>query len=393
MKNVFIQNNFFCRSRALDIHRITIFLKENGYAIVDKPELADYILLSTCGTVDAVVEKSIKQIIDISKYDAELYVIGCLPDTDYDLMKSVYSGKYIRNIELRSLDKIFNCKIPFSNFENIQFEIINSEINIEVCRGCYEKCAYCAINKAIGTVKSMSLSICKEKIIDSINKGVKRIVLGGDNIGPYGIDIGTNLSELLLSIDWPRDSHILRFNNLHPRYLVSNKEAILKLVNQGVIGLLKVPIQSGCQETLNAMNRVCKIENVITIFQKVKEIDPSVIIMTDIIVGYPGETRKDLQETIDVTSANIDLARVFKFSSKRSTKAEMLEQSKGLSEEEKVDNIYFFIESMEKAGYYIDINDDFVYTICRPVESFNYENPFSDGVIKLFHREKENKKR
>lgn len=389
MKNVFIQNKFFCRSRSLDIHRITLFLQENGYSIVEEPELADYILLSTCGTVDPVVEKSIKQINEMSKYDAELYVIGCLPDTDLDVMKSVYSGKYIRNVELNSLDEIFQSKVPFSKFENIQFDIVNSEMDIEVCRGCYEKCAYCAINKAIGTVKSMSLSTCQEKIKDALNKGVKRIVLGGDNLGPYGHDIGTNLSELLLSIDWPKDSHILRLNNLHPRYLGYNKDAILQLVNQGVIGLLKVPIQSGSQETLNAMRRACKIDEVTDILQKVKNIDPSVIVMTDIIVGYPGETKKNLQETIEFSIANIDLARVFMFSTKRSTQAEVLEKTVGLSKEEKENHMSIYIESAKEAGYFIDINDDFVYTICRPVDAFSEMNPFSDGIVELFHSEKD----
>ena len=77
------------------------------------------------------------------------------------------------------------------------------------------------------------------------------------------------------------------------------------------------------------------------------------------------------------------------FSTKKSTQAEVLEKTVGLSKEEKENHMLVYIESAKEAGYFIDINDDFVYTICRPVDTFSETNPFSEGIVKLFHNEKD----
>ena len=350
--------------------------------LVDKPQNADYLLLSTCGTADSVTQKSIRQIEDLGAYHGELIVIGCLPDTDREKMDEVFTGRFVKNTEMYRLDEIFHTKRPFSEFEDIQMSISNSEYYIEICRGCVEHCAYCAIRKAVGPIKSTPLRSCVSQINAAIAAKPERLIIGAENIGAYGYDIKTNLAELLDNIDFPEGSLLVRLNNFHPRYLIKYSDTIIRMLKKRTIGLLKIPVQSGNQRILDLMNRRYSIKTLGSLLDEIKVIDESVIIMTDIIVGFPGETLDSLKETCEFIKRHLDIGRIFVFTTKANTKASLLPDQ--LEQKEKENMLQVLLDYLRLNEYVININDDFVHTFCRVTSSFDENNPYNGGVRELF---------
>lgn len=380
--SVYLQNHFFCRTRALDLYRIRQYLLDNQYSIVDQPDTAEYLIVSTCGTVEQSTKKSIKQIEDLQRYDGEIIVIGCLPDTDEKEMDAVFKGKSIRNVDLNSLDRIFMKTNSYDQYKRMQTDVQNEEFCIEICRGCTEQCSYCAIRKAVGDLESLPVNECKTHIDHALSKRVKKIVLGAENSGAYGLDLGTNLSILLKSIELPKNSHILRINNLHPRYLVANIEAIKSHIENKTIGLLKVPIQSGSQNVLNAMKRNCSIDNIVKCISNIREKDSSVIFMTDIIIGFPGEENEDIKNTLEIVKRYFDIGRIFLFTPKANTEASFIKDSTNLFEKQK--RLEYFLNTLSEYGMKVGMNDDSIHTFSKNHELFDINNPYTQDVFKLF---------
>lgn len=382
--SVYLQNNFFCRTRALDLYRIQKYLLDNNYNIVDKPDMAEYIIVSTCGTVEQSTIKSIKQIEELQKYKGVLIVIGCLPDTDTKEMNAVFKGRSIRNVDLCRLDEIFFRTHSYREYEAIQMEMQNGEFCLEICRGCVERCSYCAIRNAVGDLKSLPVNECKKHIDISLSQHVKKIVLGAENAGAYGLDLGVSLSDLLYTINLPSNSHILRINNLHPRFLIRNIEAIKSHAANKTIGLLKIPIQSGSQKVLDSMRRIYNIGEVINCISDIRNIDNSIIFMTDIIIGFPGEEIEDVHVTLEVVKRYFDIGRIFLFTPKINTEANLYKDNISFFEKKK--RLSNFVKMLNEYGMVIGINDDLINTFSRKIEEFDLNNPYAQDAINLFNK-------
>lgn len=380
--SVYIQNDFFCRTRALDIYRIQKYLLDNKYSLVGKPDTAEYLIVSTCGTVEQSTNKSIKQIQELQKYQGVLIVTGCLSDTDTKELDAVFKGRSIRNVDLYKLDEIFFRTHSYREYESIQMEEQNGEFCIEICRGCVERCSYCAIRNAVGDLKSLPINECKKHIDASLIKHVKKIVLGAENAGAYGIDLGVSLSDLLYTINLPQNSHILRINNLHPRFLVTNIEAIKSHVANKTIGLLKIPIQSGSQRVLDSMRRTYNIRDVINCISDIRHMDNSIIFMTDIIIGFSGEELEDVQTTLEIVKQYFDIGRIFLFTPKINTDASLYKDNINIFEKNK--RLSNFVNELNKYGMVVGINDDSINTFSRKREEFDLNNPYAQDAINLF---------
>ena len=364
------------------MNTIVKYLTANKYVIVASPQEANYIMLTTCCSVDSVTDKSLAQIAQLLTYDAELIILGCLPDTDMERMKDVFKGRYIRNVEMEKIDELFGGEIPFSAFIDLPVELQNGELSLEICRGCIEQCSYCIIRKAIGPLKSKSLNYCVEQVMQAIKNGAKKIVIGAENVGAYGKDINTSFSTLLRAIEIPDQSHMLRINNLNPKYLKENQSMIMQLSSSGKLGLLKTPIQSGSQKILDQMRRLYDINEVKNILLDVKKNDESTITMTDIIIGFPGETQADFSATLSfVLSSKIDIGRVFTYTAKKGTLAAEMENQ--ISEPLKVSRLRIFNEQLSRENYIININDDIISTFSRK-RKYETNNPFSRDIGDLF---------
>jgi tRNA A37 methylthiotransferase MiaB len=337
-----------CNRRQLDAERVASFFVHNGFYLVSNPKEADVIFLVTCAVSTKRENSSIGRINHLKKYHGELIVGGCLPAINEKRLLSVFSGRSISTSELPKIDNYFQgMKIKFSElgdankyfpsyskilsreFAEIAWNkfrslrmlslkyIVRKEIPrivsmltkktslqtipypIRISWGCNQKCSYCGIRAAVGRLHSKPLEICREEFLEGIREGYKEFEVIADDVGAYGIDIGKNFPDLLNELfDISGEYHVLIWN-LSPMWLVHNQDEFLPILQKQRINRIHYPAQSGSQNILKAMNRYSDVQKTIESLLFLRKHSSGLSITTDLIIGYPGETEVDVDETIE----------------------------------------------------------------------------------------------
>jgi len=177
----------------------------------------------------------------------------------------------------------------------------NNFYSIKISEGCLGNCSYCTIKKAIGKLKSKPL----DKIIKEIKKINSKkeywINIQSSDSGSYGLDINSNLKNLFEEILKQNPKICFSFiQDLHPKWLCKYKKTFFKLSKAKKIDSILTPFQSGSNKILKLMNRKQNINEYIEVLNKMKKLNPSLRIRTQIIVGFPKETEKDFKKTLEV---------------------------------------------------------------------------------------------
>jgi tRNA A37 methylthiotransferase MiaB len=395
-----------CERRKLDAKRIRTYLIKNGYTIINRPDNADIIIFIGCAVLDKPTDISLKKIKEFQKYNAELIVAGCLPAIESDALSKIFNGKILITEDLNKypekLDQIFyKNKIPFRDigdentfFRNINinniydsisyyigkidvFNKINYKIKmyilkqifgeiyvlyrflikqdfsyqIRVSWGCPEKCSYCSINKAIGSLQSKTIDQCIKEFKKGLTLGYKNIVLTGDNVGAYGIDIDKSFTGLLDKItDIPGNYNIMILN-FHPRWVIRYIDNLEKILIKNKITCIDIPIQSGNERILKLMNRYSDIEKIKDTCIRIKKITKQKLILgTDIIIGFPTETEKEFNDTLNfIKEVDFHIGTAIKYSCKIGTKAENIKEK--VNEKEINKRFNFAKKYLKKLNY------------------------------------------
>lgn len=340
-----------CQMNEHDSEKISWILEKMGYIPTDDIEDSDLIIYNTC----------------LVRENAELKVYGKLgalkelkrrkPETILGICGCMMQRKEIRDVILkkyRHVDLIFGTnninKLPElintyyqtgSTVVDIVDDIHHIDENIGANRkftykafvnimyGCNNFCTYCIVPYTRGREKSRE----PEHIIDEIeklaNNGCKEVTLLGQNVNSYGktLDRSYNFANLLRDVNKISGIERIRFMTSHPKDL--SDELICAMAEcENVCEHLHLPVQSGSNRILKAMNRNYTKEDYLTLVDKIRRAIPNIALTTDIIVGFPGETEDDAKETLDlVQKAKYDSAFTFLYSVREGTKAaEMKEQ-------------------------------------------------------------------
>jgi len=379
-KKVFIYN-MACQRRSIDAKTISQYFRENNYEIVDDPKDANYIIFFTCAFINEIADRCINTITKLQKYDAELIVAGCLPDIDQEKLKKVFDGKIIPTKNLNVVDEIFTdsdtklSKIyeqnriwrnfnPFGvsvqpakifkriiqkskligrvyNYikenilrkyfsENLIFSqlVIAHETSyiIMIGRGCIHNCSYCAIKRAVGPLKSKSIDQCVREFKEGLNQGYTEFVLTSDDVGVYGLDIKTNFSELLDALTNIEGNYSIIMANTHPRWVIKYIDNLERIFARKKIKSILISVQSGSPRILKLMKRNVQIDALVDAVARLKKACPELEIVSHFIVGFPGETEEDFQDTLDIVKKiQFDRALVFKYSDVNDTEASKIE--------------------------------------------------------------------
>jgi tRNA A37 methylthiotransferase MiaB len=167
-----------------------------------------------------------------------------------------------------------------------------------VATGCRNACTYCAIRFAKGAVVSEP----REQVLEDVRRGIaagnQRIVLVGDDTGSYGLDRGTDLGELLGDLTALPGEFGLHVRNLEPMGLLRVFDRLKAAVASGRIRAITVPIQSGSDRILGAMGRKYRREPIMEALAELRRLNPELLILTHVLVGFPGETREDFRDTL-----------------------------------------------------------------------------------------------
>lgn len=331
----------------------------------------------------------IKKIIERKNKNAELVIAGCLSSINEKRLSELGKFETISPRTLYKLDKIIDSKIkiddlrdPFtlSGYENGEIvqdqgrNLIQKRSKLRILRiiyfkffkwysaftktyrkktksipynvwtemyskktkliriawGCLGNCSYCAIKFATGQLLSKPFKKIIEEFDEGFNRGYRKFCLVGADIGCYGLDIGTNFVELLKEIFkqfQQRDSYKIILFETNIRWILKYFDEFIGILkeNPEKIESIVCPIQSGSDKILTLMRREHETSEVITSLQRIKKEAPNLKLITDIIVGFPGETEEDFKKTIElVKRIKFDTIQVFIYGDKVNTEASKL---------------------------------------------------------------------
>ena len=330
-----------CKVNQYESEAIAELLEAEGLVQTHNNEPCDLYIINTC-TVTGESDRKARQMIRraITKNpEAYRLVTGCLAETDIESVKAIQGVDYVCGnadktkiasaaIELlkkgsKAQEAI--CAVtdintaPFENISIAKFDRTRAYIKIE--DGCESHCTYCIIPKARGKIRSKPFAEVIAEVRKLTEGGCREIVLTGIETGSYGRDIGSSLAELLEAVDKIEGIGRIRLGSLDPSIMKGDfVERISRL--ESLAHHFHISMQSGCNEILRAMKRKYNAEMALKSIELIKKAMPDACFTTDFIVGFPGESETNFQETMEFAKkANFLMMHVFPYSKRQGTPA------------------------------------------------------------------------
>lgn len=312
-----------CQMNAHDSEKIAGMLETMGYIESPTEENANFVIYNTCCIRENAEEKVYGRLGRLKYYknknkDMKIALCGCMTQQDIVIEKLQKSYKFI--------DIVFGTfnlyKLPELLYHSLETEgtlfdiweaageIVEDiptvyknafQASVNVTYGCENYCAYCIVPYVRGKERSRNPEDIINEIQKLVNNGTKEVMLLGQNVNSYGKNLKTpiSFSKLLQKINAIEGLERIRFMTSHPKDL--SDELIETIKNcKKVCNYIHLPIQSGSDEILKRMNRHYTKQKYLELVKKLREAVPDITISTDIIVGFPGETEQDFEQTLDV---------------------------------------------------------------------------------------------
>ena len=302
-----------------------------GFESSHDAENANVIVLNTC-TVTHVADRKARQKIRSLKRvnpDAVVVVTGCYAENNPAVLKEMPEIDLVLGNTQKSyiigavLDKFFpnlSSTDLFPQFQLSEFSARNRAM-VKIQEGCNQICAYCIVPKVRGRERSIPVNTIVNKINTLNDLGYKEVVLTGTQLGTYGFDlVNTSISDLISAIIAKTNIPRIRVSSLQPHEITG--ELLELWENNRLCPHFHIPLQSGSNDVLKNMRRRYTSDTFLSSLDTVKSTIRNVAITTDVIVGFPGETLKDFEQTREICmkSGFSDL-HVFKFSRRPGTSA------------------------------------------------------------------------
>ena len=343
-----------CQMNEHDGERIKGVLSKEGMIGTDNIEEASLIILNTCAIRENAHDKVFGFLGLVKKlkenHDILLGIWGCMAQEESVVNEIMNKYKYVDFVfgthNLNNMIKVINDRIT-NNKQNIEVYSILGDICenipekrdskysawVDIQLGCDKFCTYCIVPYTRGTQRSRRKENIIKEIIDLKENGYLEVTLLGQNVNAYGKDLyeDYNLANLLLDVSKTGIPRI-RFVTSHPWDFTDEMIDVISKCDN-VMPYVHLPIQSGSDRILKLMGRRYTKEEYVSLYNKIREKVKDVSITTDIIVGFPGETEEDFEETINVVNeCKFDGAFTFAFSPREGTPASKLKDNTSLEE-------------------------------------------------------------
>lgn len=349
---------FGCQQNEADAEKICGFLKLLGFNFTDDILVADLILFETCAVRHTAEEKilaNIGNLKNIKKANPNIFIAicGCMVEQEniknyinekFGFVDFICGAKSVENFPELFYEKLTGEKL--NNFCNVPI-LQKNKFNawVPIISGCNNFCSYCIVPYVRGREKSRDfneiLSDCKK----FIKNGSKIITLLGQNVNSYFYN-NLNFSDLLKEIDKIDGEFTIRFMTSHPKDF--NKNLVDTLANlKHFSGHLHLPVQSGNNRILKLMNRKYTREEYIEKINYAREKIKNLVITSDIIVGFPGETNLEFEDTVSLIQ-KIKFASIFNFIYSPRVGTAAFNMQDNISHEEKVKRISKIIKIQEE---------------------------------------------
>jgi len=326
---IFIKT-FGCQANYADSEVLAGILVENKFKLTNSTKDANIIIVMSCGVKQPTQSHVISFIKSIPK-TKKIYVGGCLPKI-INLNNLNIDGLFDTNSITKILELINKKhRILFSDKKESRIlkKRIRKDIGIVIIsQGCQGNCTYCGTKFARGNLKSYTINKIKKEIQNFVKQGCKTIHLSSQDNGCYGLDIKTNLPNLLEEIIKIKGDFKIRIGMINPEYALKFLKPLIKIYkNEKIIKFIHIPVQSGSNKVLKEMQRKYNVNDFKKIIKAFRKEFPNISISTDIIAGYPTETEKDFQDTLNLLKEiKPEVLNISKFSSIQKTKASKLKQ-------------------------------------------------------------------
>ena len=346
----FYIKTYGCQMNLRDSDAATAMLCEKGYTVVENEEEADVIILNTCTVRGKAEDKAIGKLGFLKRLKRKnenllLGIMGCAAQRMGDeLFEKVPHLDFIIGTEqLHKLPEIVEEELSYRHkFVDVghQSDVLNSmgahhkleekrSEFVSIMRGCDRFCTYCIVPHVRGREKSRTQEDVVKEVRELAESGVVEVTLLGQNISAYGLDgikppIDPNNSpfaRLLEAVSEIEGIKRIRFTSPHPAYF---NDELIETIGRlpKVCSGIHLPLQSGSNKILKKMNRPYTAEEFLEIVRKLKQHKPGITFSTDIIVGFPGESDEDFEETRRVfNDVEFDNAYIFKYSPRHGTAA------------------------------------------------------------------------
>ena len=264
-----------------DSERMAVRLEKKGYQPIKKIERADLVLINVCSIRQSAVNRVYSRVkkIRFQKPKSKIILTGCILEKDKKKLKD-------------QVDEIW----PIINLKAKTKHQCSQSAFVPIMTGCDNFCSYCVVPHTRGREYSRPAQEIIEEVNDLVKKGYKEITLLGQNVNSYQ---GQNFPKLLKSINNIPGNFQIKFMTSHPKDM---SDKLIKTIAQSekISKEIHLPIQSGDNEILKKMNRGYTVEDYKNLAKKIRQKIPKAEISTDIIVGFPSETKKQFQNTVNL---------------------------------------------------------------------------------------------
>lgn len=356
-KNVYIKT-FGCQMNEYDSQKLQKILQD-GYSPVDRPADADLILINTCSVRDKPEQKLYSMLGEMSRYKKKrpellIGVGGCVAQQEgeniarrsqnVDFVFGTHNLSLVPSlIERRQNGMGQQVAVDYRDeWEELPAGFVDKDkvsVLVSISRGCNKNCTYCIVPTTRGKEVSRPIAEIEREIRIAAHRGAREVVLLGQTVNSYGLDLKPRLkfSQLLERIAAIEQIQRIRFTSPHPQEV---KQDFIDLVssNPKICQHIHMPLQSGSDRILKAMNRNYRREKYLKIIHALKDKVPDMAITTDIIVGFPGESEEDFRQTLEVMDiVQFENSYSFMFSPRPGTKAATLREE--LSHAQKLERL------------------------------------------------------
>lgn len=341
----FFTQTFGCQMNARDSEKLLGILKDIGYVESDDEESADFVIYNTCTVRENAnlrVYGRLGQLKKVKRNNHEMIIAmcGCMMQEPEVVEKIKSSYKFV-DVVFGTFNIFKLAELLYNRFtsdeqiidiwdstKEVVEELPTSrkypfKSGVNIMFGCNNFCTYCIVPYVRGREKSREPKEIVREIERLVADGVKEVMLLGQNVNSYGKTLEDNVTfaELLSEIAKVDGLERIRFMTPHPKDLSDELIEVIR-DNPKVCNHIHLPLQSGSSRLLKLMNRQYTKEHYLELVDKIRKTIPDISITTDIIVGFPGETEEDFEDTLDVVrKAKYDSAYTFIYSKRTGTPA------------------------------------------------------------------------
>lgn len=332
------------------------YLDQDGWQMVERAEDAGFILLNTC----CVREKAENKVLsllgeyeELAEKNPELIigVCGCMIQQKNIIPRIRHAAPHVKLLfGTNNLGKLPDYLHTIRQTGQAVFDIVEEppapeaqvpatrkfsyKAFVNITYGCNNFCSYCIVPYVRGRERSRRSEDILAEVRDLVSQGVVEVTLLGQNVNSYGNDLtdDINFPQLLKEVDQIPGIQRIRFMSSHPKDI---SEELVQVMAQGkhICHQIHLPVQSGSTEVLKRMNRKYTRDHYLDIVQMIRAAIPDAAITTDIIVGFPGETEAQFEETVSlVQEVGFDSAFTFVYSKREGTAAALFDDPVPLAE-------------------------------------------------------------